>query len=161
MAQPTITGFPSNVVETVKPQLLKFMPDHVVVARPVRFMDPERTIGIYVVDWTPLDSSHEIGREEPTLARYLYRVQNMVKAADEEYGKEIFAFDSKSVRVVLYRDTTLAVSLATLTDEALGTREVLKRWGVGKQRFLNTELQSQFTFVAQTDFWVETESIKL
>ena len=161
MPPPVISGFPGNVIDMVKPRLQTLMPDHILVERPVRFLDPERTVGIYIVDWTPDDRSHEIGQLEATLATYLFRIQNMAKAADEVYGRSIFQFDSKTVRVLLYRDPTLAVGLPTLTEEALGVRESVKQWGVVKQRFLNTDLQGSFTFVAQTDFWVQTESTRL
>lgn len=156
-----VNGFPVNVVDEIKVSMEQYMPDHAVIPRQVRFMDPARSIGIYVVDWTPDEQSHQIGQQEPALNRYLYRVQNMVKAADEIEGKALFSLDSKLVRVVLYRDLDLHVRLAALDEELMGSREVAKRWGVARQRFLNTELKSQFVYIAQTDFWLESESIQL
>lgn len=150
-----------NIVDELITSMGTYLPDHTVIGRPVRFSDPARTVGVYPVDFTPVEDSKQIGQVEPALHRYLIRIQNMVKVADEVYGKQLFSLDSKSIRVVLYRDTTLHVRLRGLAEELLGTREVVKRWGIGRQRFLNTDLQSQFTFVAQTDFWVESESIEL
>lgn len=158
---PLPTGFPVNITGLVRTRLEANMPDHAVVERPVRFEDPEQTLGIYCADWTPDPRSHQIGQEEPARATYIIRIQNMVKSYDEEYCKQMFGFDSKSVRVVLYRDPVLQVQLPLLIEEILGTREIVKKWRIGRQRFLNTELQSYFTSVAQTDFAVEVESIKL
>lgn len=159
---PPVNGFPMNVVDELVDAMEKRMGgDFVVVPRPLRFMDSARSIGVFVADWTPTAGSQQIGQQEPALNRYQYRVQNMVKAGDEVTGKAWFSLDSKSVRAVLYRDGDLRVRLAGLTEELLGTRETAKQWGVARQRFLNTELQGQFVFVAQTDFWLESEAIYL
>lgn len=155
------TGFPVNVVDALVASMKKYMVEHTVVERPVRFIDPARSIGVYVADWSPLEDSQQIGQYEPTLGRYLYRIQNMVKATDEVTGKTYFGADSKMIRAVLYRDPDLHVRLAGLVEEVLGSRESAKRWGVSRTRFLNTELKSQFTYIAQTDFWLESEVVQL
>lgn len=154
-------GFPMSPVTELKNSFERTMSSHEVIERPLRFSDPARSIGIYVADATPLDNSQQIGQHEPALLRYQYRVQNMVKHTNEIQGKALFAFDAKTIRVVLYRDTTLALRLSELIEEVLGTRERAKQWGVSRQRFLSNELRSQFVYLAQTDFWLETESVKL
>jgi hypothetical protein len=156
-----LTGFPNNALELIRERLQFFMPEHVIVMRALRYTDASQSLGLMAADWTPQQNTAQIGQLEPSVARYLIRVQNMVRATDEVTGRSLFTVNAKTVRAVLYRDSTLHVGLATLTEEILGTREVAKRWGVARQRFLNTELQSQFTYVAQTDFWLETESIEL
>lgn len=154
-------GFPMNVVDEIVDRLPTLMPDHTVVGRALKMIDPAQSVGVYPVNWDAIESSQQIGQEEPALQRYLYRVQNMVRSGEEDFGRQMFSFDSKTIRVVLYRDPVLRVRLPLLTEELLDSRETVKRWGVGRQQFLNTELQSEFTFVAQTDFWVETESVEL
>lgn len=161
MSEPVPAGFPVNIIGLLDERFKKNMPDHAVVQRPCRMMDPAQTLGIYPVDVDPVQSSHQIGQIEPTLLRYLVRIQNMVKSGDEAYATGLFAFDAKSVRVVLYRDPDLAVRLPLLTEELLGVRESVKRWGVGRQRFVNTGSQSGIVLVAQTDLWVETETTQL
>lgn len=160
-SNPPESGFPMNVVDELKTSFETLMIDHTVISRPLRFADPARSIGVFVADWTPTQTSQQIGQKEPSLARYQYRVQNMVKTADEVTGKAWFSLDSKSVRAVLYRDPTLEIRLPALIEEVLGTREIVKQWGVGRQRFLSNELRSQFLYLAQTDFWLETEAIQL
>jgi len=155
------TAFPNNIIDLLEDRVKFYLPNHSVLKRALRLQDPKRCVGLLVADWTPDERSHQIGQQEPAVSRYLIRIQNMVKASDEVTGKDLFAGDAKTIRVLLYRDSTLHVGLAALTEELLGTREVAKRWGIGRQRFLNTELQSQWTYVAQTEFWLETESIQL
>lgn len=161
MSEPVPSGFPVNIITLLEERFKKNMPDHAVVTRTLRMMDPAQSLGIYPVDATPVNDSFQIGQIEPVLSRYLIRVQNMVKATDEAYATALFAFDAKSVRVVLYRDPDLAVRLPLLTEELLGVRESVKRWGVGRQRFVNTSAQSNMVLVAQTDLWVETETTQL
>jgi hypothetical protein len=156
-----LTGFPNNALGIIRDRLVNFMPDHSVIMRALRFTDPSRSLGLFAVDWTPDPTTKQIGQYEPAVSRYTLRVQNMVKASDETTGRSYFTIDAKTVRVVLYRDPVLHVGLAALTEELLGSNEAAKQWGVGRQRFLNTELNSEFTYVAQTDFWLETESIQL
>ena len=154
-------GFPMNVVDELNVAMDQHMPDHTITSRPLRYSDPARSIGLYVVDAVELTNSQQIGQREPALTRYQFRIQNLVKHSDEILGKAWFALDAKAIKAVLYRDDALALRLVALNEELLGTRETVKQWGVGRQRFLSNELRSQFIYLAQTDFWLETESIEL
>ena len=160
-ANPPVPGFPMNIVDEIHAAFVRLMPDHTVIDRPLRYADPARSIGIQVAETTPLANTQQIGQLEPTVERYQLRIQNLVKHSDEILGKAWFALDAKSIKAVLYRDTTLRLRLASLTEEVLGTRETVKQWGVTRQRFLSNELRSQFVYLATTDFWLETESITL
>lgn len=154
--------FPSNVVDEIVGALKRNLPDHNLIRRPVKLMDMTRTIGVFALDWNPDERSQQIGQEEPTTQRYNFRVQNFVKSANEEHGLAEFALDAKLVRVVLYRDTQLRVALSSLQEELLGTVERVLKYSVQRQRFANNETRnSSFVYVAQTDFFVETEAIKL
>lgn len=154
-------GFPMNVVGELKIALTTHMTDHTVIERPLRYADPARSIGVFVVDAAPLSDTQQIGQREPTLTRYQYRIQNLVKHSDEVMGKAWFSLDAKSIKAVLYRDSQLTLRLAALVEEVLGTKETAKQWGVSRQRFLSNELRSQFVYLAQTDFWLESELIEL
>ena len=156
-----MAGFPMNVVDVLHDRLAKLMPDHAVIDRPLRTSDPARSIGLYVADWNPEGNSQEIGQYEPTVSTYQFRVQNLVKHTDEIAGKALFALDAKSVRVVLYRDPNLRLLLSELVEELIGTRERATLWGVARQRFLSNEMRGTFVYLAQTDFWLKTESIEL
>lgn len=156
-------GFPENVVEVIENRFITLFPGHAVVSRTLRHLDPAKSIGIFVVDVTPdRENSMQIGQREPTVNRYVYRIQNMIKAGDEVSGRAEFGLDSKAIRGILYRDTNLRVELTTLTETFLGSRESLKGFGVVRQRFLNNELgRGSFVYLAQTDVWVETEIVQL
>lgn len=150
-----------NIVDELHLALETHMVDHTIIDRPLRYADPARSIGIHVAEGTPLAQTQQIGQYEPSVERYQFRIQNLVKHSNETMGKAWFALDAKSIKAVLYRDPALRLRLASLDEEILGTRETAKQWGVTRQRFLSNELRSQFIYLASTDFWLETESITL
>jgi hypothetical protein len=157
-----MTGFPGNIVEEIETALQGGMPEHNVVSRPIRRVDPNYTIGIFATDWLPDEQSIQIGDQaEPVLNRYMLRIQNLVVSADAIAGREQFSSFSKSIRVILYRDPVLNVRLRSLTEVLILSKESVKRFGVTRQRFLNNELNGNWLFVAQTDLWVETEVTKI
>lgn len=164
MTDPSI-GFPMNVVaeldSTFKGHVAALLDeDFVIITRPLRNTDPSRSVGIFPVDWRPSENSFEMtGGVGPTLSRYLFRVQNLVKHTDEIEGRALYAHDSKLVRAVLYRDTALRVRLAALTETTLGMRERTQRYGVNTQRFLNNEINGMFLYLSTTEFWLETETV--
>lgn len=158
----TETGFPGNVLGEIELSLQDYMPMFQVIRRPVRQTDPERTIGLFLVDWTPRMDSVLIGPQwEPELATYEYRLQLLIKHTDEIEGRRMFGAASKSLKAILYRDPDLVVRLTTLNETVLDVRETVKRFGVRRQRFLNNEIRGSFLYLAATDLWVETESTKL
>ncbi len=159
--------FPESILDEVEVSLLQYMPDTVyegistpveVLRRPLRYSDPDRSVGIHPVDWTPDEQgSSFIGQNEPGIARYIFRVMNLVKHTDEEEGRALYVLDAKMIRAILYRDTALRVRLGTLNETILGTIERFKRIGIRNQRFLNNELSGQFVFLATTELYVDTE----
>jgi hypothetical protein len=157
--------FPTNIADEIVTSVQLAFPDYTVVRRPVRNGDPDKTYGIWPWDWNPDEQSFEMNSgqsKEPTLQRYLIRMQTLVKYATEEEGREVATVDAKILRTVLYRDADLQVRLGDLTEDLLGTRERLQRWGVRTQRFMNNQVgQQQFIFLTQTDFWAESESTPL
>ncbi len=154
-------GFPHNIVEVFQTLYKERMPDHEIITRPVRIADPNLSLGIYVMDWMPDMSSLQIGQEEPALARYRIRLQNLIKHTDEQEARGLFATSAKIVRVILVRDPALRVRLTELQEEILNSRERLLRFGVAQQSFLNNKIDRSFTFLATTDVWVETETVQL
>lgn len=153
-----LTLFPVNVIDEVKTSLTQYMGEDVaVIERPLRIADPYRAIGIFPTVSEPLQESAEIGGWEPTLQRYNYRIQCLVRHQDEVLGRRLYAVDTKIIKTILYRDNDLKTRLAALSDESVGFRETFKRFVVGSQRFLNNELNGQFTYLSVTEFFVETE----
>lgn len=157
-----MTGFPSNVVDEIVVTFRQHLLNHEIIDRPLRLPDPARCVGVYAVDMAPdQQNAALIGQSEPVVNRYNFRIQNMVKATNEPEARALFTLDSKSIRVILYRDNQLLVRLKSLTEELLGTRERFQRFGVSRQRFLNNELKGHFVYLAQTDIWVETDLVRL
>jgi hypothetical protein len=155
-------GFPENVVDVLHGRFDTLMDDFEVIRRPLRILDPSRSIGLFVYTWAPVQDSTQIGQEEPTLNRYEYRIQLLVKATREIDARTIFGSATKSVRAILYRDAEMSNDLLSLTEDLLGTRETLKRFGVTRQTFANNDLGKRgFAFLTTTELWVQSEVIKL
>lgn len=154
-----MSEFPMVVVDVLHDRFKELLTDRDILDRPLRVNDPNRCVGLYPVDWNPELDSFEMPGVEPTLGRYTYRVQNLVKHSNEEEGRVVYAKDSKIVRAILYRDQELRLRLHGIAETTLGFVERFKRMGVRQQRFLNNELQGQFIFLATTEVWLETESV--
>jgi hypothetical protein len=154
-----VTAFPANIVTALKEQLEVDFGSEVdtVVARPLRPIDPDRSIGILAVDWRPVD--HQIGQHDPALGRYQLAIQCFIKHQDEEVGLAEHTLMSKNLRTMLYRGEALRLRLASLSETSLGVTERVQRWGVRQQRFVSNEIQGRFLFLSTTEFWVETEAI--
>src|ERR1700752_2892664 len=149
--------FPMAVIDVLHDRFKEMLTDREIVDRALRPTDPPRSVGMFPTDWFPDVDSHEIGGREPTLGRYTYRIQTLVKHTNEEEGRALYAKDAKIIRAILYRDAELVTRLTGLQEITLGGIERVKRWGVRNQRYLNNELQGQFIFLATTELWLETE----
>ena len=154
--------FPSNIVLLLDDVVRAAMPDYEVAKRPLRLMDPAKSIGIFLVDWQPVVGTEEMGNSfGPTLNTYLLRLQVLVKHGDEAEGRVMFTTAAKKLRTMLARDPDLRVRLAALSEVELAAKETVRRFGVRNQRFLNNELRGAFVYMATTDFFVETETIQV
>jgi len=157
--------FPNNVVDLVAARSQLLDSDLFVIRRPLRDSDPNESIGVFGVQWTPEEDSYEMrgapsGASEPTLQRYLITVQGFVKDMDEEAGLARHSVLSKMIRSMLYRDEPLRVGLATLSPVQMnGSTESLKRWGVRQVRYFSNELNSVWLYLSNLEFWLETETI--
>lgn len=152
-------GISDGVVQVLKERIIVHMPppEYTVIARPLRLSDPERSVGIYLMNTTPVEGSEELGQVEPVLLRHQFRIQNCVQAMEEDIGRRLFAVDAKIIKAILYRDAELRVRLHELEETLMGTVERIKKVGVRGQSFLNNELRGRFYYLATTDLWVESE----
>lgn len=154
--------FPINVLDEVKISFDTYMDaGTTVIQRPLRLADPYRAVGLFPTINDPLQDSQEIGGTEPTLQRYSYRIQYLLRHADETEGRALWAVDTKAIKTILYRDTALRSRLGGLAEDMMGFRERFQKFVVGSQRYLNNELQGQFTYLSVTEFFVETEVVPL
>lgn len=160
-----VSGWPWGFVEEVKFALeggqFSVANGYTILQRPVRFMDPTKTVTCFPLNRTQPVGDKIIGQVEPLLKRYDYRFQVFHKVIKEEEGRAWNALDTKMLEVVLYRDTTLAANLPTLSEELLDSRERFTRFGLGTTRYLNNEVNGAFVFLSQVDAWVETQTDKL
>lgn len=154
-----MADFPMAVIDVLHDRFKELLADRDIVDRPLKPTDPARTVGMFPTDWVPDLESIELSSREPTLGRYTYRIQTLVKHTSEEEGRALYAKDAKIIRAILYRDPQLVTRLTALQEVTLGAVERVKRWGVRNQKYLNNELQGQFIFLATTEMWLETESV--
>lgn len=154
-------GFPVDFIVELHTTYETHMSDHAVVDRPLRPGDPAKSIGIFAVDTLIQQQNAQIGQLEPPLNTHRINMHNMIVASDEVTGRALFAVACKKIRVILYRDTDLGVRLRALSEDILGSREVVKRFGISRQRYITNEVRGVFTYVAVTELWIETEVVKL
>lgn len=155
------TVFPLNILKELETSVKQYMDDHDVVNRPLRPSDASLAVGIFLTSDVPNQQDAQIGQLEPVTKRYTIRMQTLVASTDEEDGRAQAALSSKTLQAVLYRDAGLHVRLRELTEDLLGTRERVQRFGSSGTRYLNNELGGKFLYVSGTDFWVETELTQL
>lgn len=154
-----MTVWPENVLDEIQVSLAARMPDYTLMRRGLRPQDPPQSISLRAGGWEPDLKSWEIPSLEPTVNRYAYEIELLVKHANEATGRSLYTDGAKMVRAVLYRDTDLLVRLRALNEDLLGSTERFKRLTVINQKFLNNNLKSAWYFVATTRFMVETETI--
>lgn len=153
-----------EVLETVLTERLSDSGvSYTIAMRPLRPNDPNRSIGIFAVDWQPRQETMEMGGpgspEEPLLQRYNIRVQNLVKHSNEAEGRAMFADDAKTIRAILYRDMDLRVRLLAIQETDLGSLERVKKYGVRQQRYLNNDVRGTMLYLTATELWFETENV--
>lgn len=172
--------FPYNIVDTIAQRVQEWNPtpppgepyvpdeEHVeVFRRPLRQGDPRLAVGVYASSWAPNEQSYESGgatlggyRHEPTLNQYTVTVQSLVLDHDEMRGLARSSVVAKRLRDTLLRDPVLGVRLTQLsvTDENGLTERSQRRW-IRTQRFISTEVQGSFTYLAALELTIETETV--
>lgn len=146
-----------TVLETALEGALGASVTPTVLARPLRPTDPDVSIGVYLVDWTPRD--YQIGQNDPVVGLYEFRVDLLVKHIEEMQGRTLSAKYAKMIRTMLYGDGDLRVALSQTTEEFNGLVERVQKCGVRVQRFLNNEIKGTFLYLASSEFYVETETV--
>lgn len=128
-----------------------------VFSRPLRPTDPDISMGVYLVDWTPRD--YQIGQPEPVVGTYEIRVDLLVKHLEEITGRDLSGKYAKMIRTMLYGDADLRVALTAITESYNGRVERVQKCAVRSQKFLNNEVRGTFLYLASSEFYVETETV--
>lgn len=153
--------FPSNAVGLIRDTMQTIDADLFVTGRQLRETDPNESIGVFPVTWTPHEDSYEmrggVRGSEPTLQQYVIGIQGCVKDMEETRGLIRHAAMSKIIRTMLYRDPTLAVSLRALSVSAIGGIERTQRYGIRGARYLSSEIEGEWIYLSTLEFWLDTE----
>lgn len=156
--------FPNNVVDLVRKRLGLVDEDLAVFRRPLRDTDPVQSIGIFGMQWVPVEESYELlgapQATQPTLQTYMLMIQAYVKDTDEERGLATHSVLTKTIRSILYGDEPLQVGLGSLVISMNNSLERSKRWGIRQSRYFSNELDGDWIYLSTTEFWLETETEK-
>lgn len=155
----TTAVFPNNVVEVVAARMTALWGgDLTIVKRRLHVTDRAQSIGVFPDTWAPDENSYEFVSQEPTVQRYVVKVQAFAKDSVEERGIATHSVMAKAVRSMLYNDAALAVGLNALSVTMFGKTERIQRRGCDRQRFINNEVSGQFLYLSTLDYYVETET---
>ncbi|MGE0342556.1 MAG: hypothetical protein AB7O86_05770 [Porticoccaceae bacterium] len=124
------------------------------VARPLSAADPNGTIGVFFLDWMPVDDT--IGQWEPEIGRYSFAMQVLIKHSDEVLGRALHGNISKSIRSGLYHDQGLRVSFGQLSIVGEDALERFLKLAITRQSSANNEDLGQFVYLGMTEFYVDT-----
>ena len=155
------TVFPNNIVEHVALRLSLIDAEVPVYRRPLRATDSPQAFGVTAAQWAPVKESMEMrgtnsGLE--TLSRYLVTIQGIVLDMDEDRGLAAHSTMSMMIRNIVYRDGLFVQGLAELTSTLLGVTERTQRWGIQQQRFFSNDINGQWIYLSNLEFWLETEN---
>lgn len=151
--------FPNNAIELIWTRAKDlYEPDLNILRRPLRSTDGTQSIGVHPTDWVPDETSWEFTSKEPTIQRYIIRIQALCKESDEEKGIAIHSVMSKAIRSLLYNDNPLQVGLDMLSVTMNGVTERIQRRGISRQRYLSNEINGLFVYLSVLDFYLETET---
>jgi len=156
-------GFGERVLDLIKPFAEKLEGVDLVVLRNVMLMDVNGTLGIALDNWIPLEwEMAGQGTQEPTTSTYAFSIQHLVKWANAENGERIHREVAKAVRLMLYRDPDLQLSLRSLYVQEESRKERMLRYHVTNQRFGTTEaVNGTFVFMSITELLCETETVSI
>lgn len=120
--------------------------------------DPNLSIGMAFMSWSPVDTPNIGSWGEPTIGRYVFAVQTFLKVVDRAEGEILSATLVKRVRQTLYRDPDLRSGLGALAEvDEDGTKERYLRHGITTSDYTDGSIQGGFAFLSQTEFFIETE----
>src|SRR5689334_12584758 len=145
----TTTVFPNNAANLIFTRLQDlYGNDLTIVRRRLRSSDAGQAIGVYPSDWFPDEQSWEFPSKEPTLQRYIIKLQSFAKDYDEERGIAVHSVMAKVMRSLLYADQPLAVGLNALRVTMNGTTEAIMRRGINRQTYLSNEVDGAYLFLS-------------
>jgi hypothetical protein len=150
--------FPNNAVELIVARINTLYPELLVVKRPLKQTDLSQSVGVYPSLWQPDETSYEHPSKQPTVQRYIVKVQSFAKDTVEERGIAIHSVMAKVIRTMLYNDDPLFVGLNVLSVTMFGVTERIQRRGILRQQYMNNEISGQFLFLSTLDYYIETET---
>jgi hypothetical protein len=155
-----MSDFQELLIDALATTLVRTMGVSEIVKRSLNPLDVHGTLGICLDEWLPLD--YEMGGDgslEPSTSKYLMSIQHLVKYGVQEDGERLHREVAKAVRLMLYRDPDVQVSLRSLVVQDTTRRERILKFYVVAQRYASNEMKGTFVFLSSTEFVVETETV--
>jgi hypothetical protein len=154
--------FPLAFIDAIADALEAIMgATHKVQTEPLDPLSHDKTLAVFPMAWTPEPDTAMIGQREPTINHYSIRIQNLTISGDIHDAYTEFTTDQRKIRAILYRDATLSVSLAGMTEVYLGSRERFTRMNVVRQATLPGRQRLGMYFLCETDVQIDTETVKV
>lgn len=154
----TTPVFPQNVMQVVQARFQMLWPATGVFLRPLHPTDLTQSIGIFPSDLVPDGETYEMPSKEPTIQRYIIRIQGFVKDTVEDRGIATHSVMAKKLRSVLYNDNLLAVGLNSLAVVMDGATERVQRRGILRHLYISNQIDGNFLYLSVIDYWLETEN---
>jgi hypothetical protein len=152
--------FPLQFVDAIADTLETLMSDHRVQTEPLDPTSFDKYIAVFPISWTPDPETALIGLKEPSINHYQIKIQNLTIHGDLHQGYTEFTNDQRKIRAILYRDTTLSVSLAAMREVYLGSTERFMRMHVVRQTTLPGRQRLAMYFLCETDVQIDTETTR-
>lgn len=155
-------AFVDVIAEAMERNLNSTENEYRVFKRPLGPTDPSRSVAIFPDSWAadPADKLIGAANREPYQSVYRIAIQNNVVHGDTEVGRAMFSVDTKSIRAILYRDTTFHVALAAQAEEFMTSTERVIKYDVLRQEYMASQTTIGFLYLAKTDFAITTEITK-
>lgn len=159
MIVPDNADWPNNVTLALKPSLATIPGVDATFTRRLRTTDPDCCVAIFAVHWNPEEV--EIGGSpDPSISRYYFAIQALVRHTDEALGLAAHAYLSKVIRQQIYRVGSTRSALTSLSYTTPdGMTEAFGRLSIDKQTFLSQDGPAgsgSFMWLSTLDWWVET-----
>lgn len=121
--------------------------------------DPNCSIGVVLRNHVAVDGPEIGGFGEPSISRFTFSIQSIVKAADRLVGETWSMQISKLIRIALYRNHEFRSALLSLKvgDEPPYDRAL--RCGVLSTEYASANIQGGLAFMSQTEFFLDAEGI--
>ena len=152
------TKYPANVIQAIYNRLSDIDVEIPVFQRRLKTDDSIQCIGVYPIRREIDEKSFEMGNKfGPTIEKYCIGIQLAVKNVDMQQGQADHLELFELVDDILYNDASFRLTLPELSTVSNNSvRRQFMLCGVENVRFLSTDFQGDWYYLATLEFFVTT-----